>query len=50
MGYSKNFLSERFFEFQIGVPVDFSNNAISLDDIFKKELTLDLAKIAKMAI
>ena len=46
MGYSKNFLSERFFEFQIGVPVDFSNNAISLDDIFKKELTLDLAKIA----
>ena len=46
MGYSKNFLSERFFEFQIGVPVDFSNNAISFDDIFKKELTLDLAKIA----
>lgn len=46
MGYSKNFLSERFFECQIGVPVDFSNNAISLDDIFKKELTLDLAKIA----
>ena len=46
MGYSKNFLSERFFEIQIGVPVDFSNNAISLDDIFKKELTLDLAKIA----
>ena len=46
MGYSKNFLSERFFEIQFGVPVDFSNNAISLDDIFKKELTLDLAKIA----
>lgn len=46
MGYSKNFLSERFFEIQIGVPVDFSNNAISFDDIFKKELTLDLAKIA----
>ena len=46
MGYSKNFLSERFFEIQIGVPADFSNNAISLDDIFKKELTLDLAKIA----
>lgn len=46
MGYSKNFLSERFFEIQIGVPADFSNNAISFDDIFKKELTLDLAKIA----
>lgn len=46
MGYSKNFLSERFFEIQIGVPADFSNNAISLDDVFKKELTLDLAKIA----
>lgn len=46
MGYSKNFLSERFFEIQFGVPVDFSNNAISFDDIFKKELTLDLAKIA----
>lgn len=46
MGYSKNFLSERLFEIQIGVPVDFSNNAISLDDIFKKELTLDLTKIA----
>ena len=46
MGYSKNFLSERFFEFQIGVPVDFSNNAISFDDVFKKELILDLAKIA----
>lgn len=46
MGYSKNFLSERFFEIQFGVPVDFSNNAISFDDVFKKELTLDLAKIA----
>lgn len=46
MGYSKNFLSERFFEIQFGVPVDFSNNAISFDDVFKKELILDLAKIA----
>lgn len=47
IGFSKNFLSERFFEYQIGVPVDISNNAINLDDIFQKTLTLDLTKIAE---
>ena len=41
IGFSKNFLSERFFEYQIGVPVDISNNAINLDDIFQKTLTFD---------
>ena len=46
IGFSKNFLSERFFELQVGVPVNFSNNAIDLNDVFKKELTLDFTKIA----
>lgn len=46
MGFSKNFLSERIFELQIGVPVNFSNNAIDLNDVFKEKLTLDFTKIA----
>ena len=46
IGFSKNFLSERFFELQVGVPVNFSNNAIDLNDVFKKELTLDFTKLA----
>ncbi len=45
--FSKNFLSKRFFELQLSVPVDFSNNVFSLNDILKKEVVLDLGKIAE---
>ncbi len=45
--FSKNFFSKRFFELQLSVPVDFSNNVFSLNDILKKEVVLDLGKIAE---
>lgn len=45
-GFSKNFFAKRFFEFQVSVPVDFSNNVFSLNDILKKEVEIDLGKIA----
>lgn len=46
LAFSKNLFTKRIFEIQVGVPLDFSNNTLSFDDIFVKELCIDLEKIA----
>ena len=46
VSFAKNFISKRFFEIQLGVPVDFSNNTMNFDEIFVKDLCIDLKKIA----
>ena len=45
-GFSKNFFAQRFFELQVGVPVSFSNNVLSFDDIMKEQLVIDLTKLS----
>lgn len=44
--FSKNFFSQRFFEVKIGADVDFSNNLFGLNDFMKRDLEIDLRKIA----
>ena len=44
--FSKNFFSQRFFEIKAGTDVDFSNNLFSANDFLKKDLVIDLRKIA----
>jgi len=44
--YAKGFFGDRFFEVKYSVPVGISNNAISISDIFKKELVIDLNQLA----
>ena len=43
---AKNFFSGRFFEVKTGASFGFSNNLITGNDIFKKELEIDLRKLA----
>lgn len=40
------FFDKRFFEMKVGTDVSFSNNVISANDILKKDLVIDLRKIA----
>lgn len=44
--FSKNWFSQRFFEVKVGADVDFSNNLFALNDFMKKDLVIDLRKIA----
>ena len=44
--FSKNFFSQRFFEVKVGAQADFSNNLFGLNDFLKKDLVVDLRKIA----
>ena len=44
--FSKNFFSQRYFEIKYGTNVDFSNNLFALNDIMKKDLVIDLRKLA----
>ena len=44
--FSKNFFSQRFFEVKVGAEADFSNNLFGLNDFLKKDLVVDLRKIA----
>ncbi len=44
--FSKNFFSQRFFEIKVGADVDVSNNLFAANDYLKKDLVIDLRKIA----
>ena len=44
--FTKNFFSQRYFEIKAGTEVGISNNVFSLNEIMKKDLVLDLKKIA----
>ena len=44
--FSKNWFSQRFFEVKVGADVDFSNNLFAMNDFMKKDLVIDLRKIA----
>ena len=44
--FSKNFFSQRFFEIKIGAEADASNNLITMNDIMKKDLVIDLKQLA----
>lgn len=44
--FAENIFAHRFFEFRLNVPVEVSNNLISLTDIFQEEAIIDLPKIA----
>lgn len=44
--FSKNFFSQRYFEIKTGTSVDFSNNLFAFNDIMKKDLVIDLKKLA----
>ena len=44
--FAKNFFSQRYFEMRYGADVDFSNNLFALNDFMKKDLVIDLNKIA----
>lgn len=45
--FAGGFFEKRYFEIQMKVPVNLSNNIISLDDVLKKEVVIDLNEIAK---
>lgn len=44
--FSKNWFSQRFFEVKVGTDIDFSNNLFAMNDFMKKDLVIDLRKIA----
>ena len=44
--FSRNFFSGRFFEIKTGAQMGLSNNLITGNDIFQKELVIDLKKLA----
>lgn len=44
--FAGNFFEKRYFELQMNVPVNVSNNAIKLEDVLKKEVVIDLSEIA----
>lgn len=44
--FSKNFFSQRYFEIKAGTEVGLSNNLFAANDFFKKDLVIDLRKIA----
>ncbi|MCR4578983.1 MAG: hypothetical protein K5681_01405 [Treponema sp.] len=43
---AKSFFAERFFEVKLGTDIGLSNNLFSCNDILKKDLVIDLRKIA----
>lgn len=43
--FSGNFFTDRFFEVKVDVPVQISNNALQLRDLFQEEVVIDLKKI-----
>lgn len=45
--FSENLFSSRFCETNLNIPINLSNNAFSLNDIFVKDLVIDLSKIAE---
>ena len=44
--FAKNFFSQRFFEVKAGAEFDFSNNLFAGNDFMKRDLVIDLRKIA----
>ena len=44
--FSKNFFTQRFFEIKTGVDFDVSNNLFAANEFMKKDLVIDLRKIA----
>lgn len=44
--FTKNFFSQRFFEIKVGTDFDFSNNLFAANEFMKKDLVIDLRKIA----
>ncbi len=44
--FANNFFEKRYFEMQMNVPVNVSNNAIKLEDVLKSEVVIDLRDIA----
>ncbi|MDD5929481.1 MAG: hypothetical protein PUC37_06700 [Spirochaetales bacterium] len=44
--FAKSFFDERYVELRVEAPFGFSNNTFSATDIFKKDLVIDLKKIA----
>lgn len=44
--FSDNFFTKRFFEVKAGLDLSVANNALSATDVLKKELVLDLRKLA----
>lgn len=44
--FAKNFFDERYVELRVEAPFGISNNTFSANDIFKKDLVIDLKKIA----
>ena len=44
--FSKNFFSQRYVELRTGAEIDFSNNLFAMNDFMKKDLVIDLRKIA----
>ena len=44
--FAESFFAHRFFEIKVDVPVNVSNNLVSLTDIFKETAIIDLPQIA----
>lgn len=44
---AKSFLSDRYFEIQVGVPVNISNNILPVRELLKEEVYVDLPQISK---
>ena len=44
--FTKNFFTQRFFEIKVGAEADVSNNLFAMNDFMKKDLVIDLRKIA----
>ena len=44
--FAKKFFDERYVEFRLDLPAGFSNNVISVNDVLKKDVVIDLKKIA----
>ena len=44
--FAENFFAHRFFEIKVDVPVDVSNNIVSLTDILQETAIIDLPQIA----
>ena len=42
--FAKNFFDERYVELRVEAPFGISNNTFSANDIFKKDLVIDLKK------
>ena len=44
--FAENIFAHRFFEIKVDVPVEVSNNLVSLQDIFQETAVIDLRKVA----